>query len=466
HCFLTSIPYDISKLINLETFKAQCNELIILENVFTGLTSLKVLNLSINQITTIERSIFDIITLEKLIIYANSLELLPSNINNMRNRNLQIELFDNPLRLRLDEDPDNPELIFFEDVNQDILKNIGYDAIIMFQETGIEIKRGYTNMDLNVKAYYEELNIPADERLNLEEIKLCQAVEPGNHIKNQAQIEKTLEHIFREIDICYKEEKMNFLIRRINDYYFQDRNIIKTENPTKEYKKRNSIIDYFEFIIDEIYIMSIANKKKYAGEIIDNMVSDLNFEVKDSKDKNVTCLDGQGQIYISTYLNIIPDNRSMNAKEKIKRIITSLKEDILKKITAPGNEEEEEVEIFIKWKYILSEELGFQKETNLYAYLDKSDRTELYDKKYIVEQFFREFTLQRIRDEINKHLKIERLGNELYDQLNEYINYIYGRNEQRSKPFGIVDDGKFFQLQDEDVRKLLKPMGYLFIKKK
>ncbi|EPR77715.1 Leucine rich repeat protein, partial [Spraguea lophii 42_110] len=103
-CFLTSIPHGISKLINLETFKAEFNEIIILENVFTGITSLKVLDLSFNQISTIDENIFDIITLEKIDLYSNHIELLPSNINNTRNRNLQIDLFENPLRSGIDVD--------------------------------------------------------------------------------------------------------------------------------------------------------------------------------------------------------------------------------------------------------------------------------------------------------------------------------------------------------------------------
>ncbi|EPR77910.1 Leucine rich repeat protein [Spraguea lophii 42_110] len=53
-CFLTSIPRDISKLINLETFNAGGNEIIILDNVFTNMTSLKSLGLSFNQITNID----------------------------------------------------------------------------------------------------------------------------------------------------------------------------------------------------------------------------------------------------------------------------------------------------------------------------------------------------------------------------------------------------------------------------
>ncbi|EPR77703.1 hypothetical protein SLOPH_748, partial [Spraguea lophii 42_110] len=200
----------------------------------------------------------------------------------------------------------------------------------------------------------------------------------------------------------------------------------------KEYEKRNSIIDYFESIIDEIVIMLIEDKQEYSGTIIDSIVFGLNFKLNDNKDIDVRCLDGQGQVYINTYLSIKLGNGSINAKEKIKEIITKLKDDILRKITAPGNEKEE-VETFIKWKDLLSEELGFQKETNLFAHLDMSNKDKLYDKKYIIDQFFREFTFQTIKDEINRYLKIERLGTELYLDPSEYITYIYGENENSVK---------------------------------
>ncbi|EPR77704.1 Leucine rich repeat protein, partial [Spraguea lophii 42_110] len=102
-CFLTSIPHSISKLINLETFEAEFNQIITLENVFIGMT-LKFLNLSFNQIISIDRSIFDIYTLERLDLSFNNIELIPSNINNTRNRNLQIDLHENPLRSGIDVD--------------------------------------------------------------------------------------------------------------------------------------------------------------------------------------------------------------------------------------------------------------------------------------------------------------------------------------------------------------------------
>ncbi|EPR77959.1 Leucine rich repeat protein, partial [Spraguea lophii 42_110] len=128
-CFLTSISPGISKLINLEVLKASDNEIIILENVFTGMTSLKSLDLSFNRITNIDGNIFDIITLEELNLFFNRIKLLPSNINNMRNSNLQIDLCMNPLHLGIDADSQNLELIHIEQVNRDILGNIIYDRI-------------------------------------------------------------------------------------------------------------------------------------------------------------------------------------------------------------------------------------------------------------------------------------------------------------------------------------------------
>ncbi|EPR77712.1 hypothetical protein SLOPH_737 [Spraguea lophii 42_110] len=120
NCFLTRIPRGISKLINLEIFSASGNEIIILDNVFIGITSLKSLDFSLNQITNIDRSIFDIVTLENLDLSCNQIELLPFNINNMSNRNLQIDLRINPLR-------SNTELITIRQVSQDILRNIRYE---------------------------------------------------------------------------------------------------------------------------------------------------------------------------------------------------------------------------------------------------------------------------------------------------------------------------------------------------
>ncbi|EPR78620.1 Leucine rich repeat protein, partial [Spraguea lophii 42_110] len=157
-----------NNMLKLNLSYNRITELSIFDN---ALQSLKNFVLTSNQITIIDKNIFNIPTLEKLELDGNRIELLPSNINNMRNRPLRINLYGNPLRSRLDEDLDNPELISIEEVNRDILRNIRYGVIGTFQETDIEIiRREYTNMNLNVKTYYEKLNIPADERLNLEEI--------------------------------------------------------------------------------------------------------------------------------------------------------------------------------------------------------------------------------------------------------------------------------------------------------
>ncbi|EPR77969.1 Leucine rich repeat protein, partial [Spraguea lophii 42_110] len=200
HCFLISISSGISKLINLETFNAINNKIIILDNVFTDMNSLKLLDLSFNQIANIDRNIFDIVTLEELKLAFNYIELLPSNINNMSNRNLQIDLCRNPLYLGIDVNLFYPELITIEQISDDLLRNIRYDRIRTSQETDTEIRRKYINMDLNVKIYYEELNIPTDERLNLEEIKSCQIVKPGNHRKTKEEIKKISQDIFTQID--------------------------------------------------------------------------------------------------------------------------------------------------------------------------------------------------------------------------------------------------------------------------
>ncbi|EPR78145.1 Leucine rich repeat protein [Spraguea lophii 42_110] len=385
-CFLTSIPHGISKLINLETFKVAFNRIIILENVFMGMTSLKWLDLSFNRITTMDKTIFNIYTLKKLNLLFNYIELLPSNINNMINRNLQINLCRNPLHSGIDVDLQNPELISIDQVNHDIIRNIRYDRIRIFR-----IPED-ANFDLDVKKFYEKLNIPIDERLNFEKIKLCKTDKPAKHTKTRQEIEEMLQNIFNYITYK-KEEKLAILIRRIEVYYYYEDNPELIHDSFIDYQKRNSIIDHFESIVITMTGM-LTEKQEEVEEVLVRLLAHLNFNHNTTID-NVSCLDGQEEAFITTYLFLKQGNDCSSTDQKITEILANLKFEILKGITT-GKGEKEEAEVFLNWRNILSEELGFGKMTNLYGNI--SIIPELHDKKYIVEQFFMKFTFQSITD--------------------------------------------------------------------
>ncbi|EPR79026.1 Leucine rich repeat protein, partial [Spraguea lophii 42_110] len=324
NCFLTNIPPNISKLIKLETFNAGGNEIIILENVFTGMTSLKSLSLSFNQITNIDGSIFDMVTLEKLNLIFNRIELLPFNINNMSNRNLEINLCRNPLRLEIDTDLHNSELISIEQVNHDILRNIRYDRIRTF------IIPEDINLDLDVKKIYEELDIPIDKKLNLDMIRLCKTNKPQKHTKTRQEIEEMLQNIFKYI--TYKsEEKLTFLMRRIDVYYYYEDKPELIQNAYNDYQKRNSIIDHFESIVITMTEM-LPEKQGDVEEVLVRLLDQLGFKHNTIID-NVSCLDGQEEALIATYIFLKQGNVCNSAEQKIIEIITDLKFEILKSIT-------------------------------------------------------------------------------------------------------------------------------------
>ncbi|EPR78064.1 Leucine rich repeat protein, partial [Spraguea lophii 42_110] len=335
-CYLTSIPSGISKLINLETFTAEFNQIIILENVFIDMASLKSIGLSFNRITNIDGSIFDITTLEKLDLSSNQIELLPSNINNMKNRNLQVDLCGNPLHLGIDVNPLDPELIVIEQVDDDLLGNIIYDEIETF------IILDDTNLDLDVKKFYEELNIPINERLNLEKIKLCKMDKPANHTKTRQNTEEMLRSIFNQTNQYKSKEKLNFLLRRIESYYYYEDNLELIQDSLIDYQKRNSIIDHFEYIVITMIEM-LPEKQGDVEEVLVRLLDQLNFNYNTITDE-VYCLDGQEEAFIAIYLFLKQGNVCSSAEEKIIEIITNLKFDILKEIiTGKGDEEEAEV---------------------------------------------------------------------------------------------------------------------------
>ncbi|EPR78190.1 Leucine rich repeat protein, partial [Spraguea lophii 42_110] len=134
YCFLTEIPYGISKLINLKIFIANHNQIVELKNVFGSNSSLKLLELIHNQLNNVDESIFDMPALQELILYGNRIELLPARINNISNRRILIDLCRNPLLRQVDTDIQTPELITIDQVDQNILRNIRYTRLIIPNE--------------------------------------------------------------------------------------------------------------------------------------------------------------------------------------------------------------------------------------------------------------------------------------------------------------------------------------------
>ncbi|EPR77710.1 hypothetical protein SLOPH_746 [Spraguea lophii 42_110] len=190
----------------------------------------------------------------------------------MRNQNLHIDLRSNPLRLGIDVDLQNPELITIEQVNQDILINIRYGEIRIpgFPED--------INFDLDVKKIYEELNIPISEKLNLEKIRLCKIDKPGKHTKTKQEIKEMLRNIFDQTDSYKREEKLNFLMRRIETYYcYEDNQGLIQYSPT-DYRKRNSIIDYFESIVITTTEM-ILDKQENVEEAFVRLLDHLDLNI-------------------------------------------------------------------------------------------------------------------------------------------------------------------------------------------
>ncbi|EPR78234.1 Leucine rich repeat protein, partial [Spraguea lophii 42_110] len=311
-------------LINLEIFSASGNEIIILENISTGMTSLKSLDLSFNKIINIDESIFDITTLEELDLCGNLIELLPFNINNTRNWDLQIDLRTNPLLWGINIYFQNSGLITIEQVNQNILRNISYNEIRTFK-----IPED-TNLDFNTEKFYEELNIPINERLNLDKIKLCKIGKPENHTKTRKEIEEMLRNIFDRINSYKSKEKLNFLLRRIESYYYYENNPELIQDSLIDYQKRNSIIDHFESIIITMIEM-LPEKQEDVEEMFVRLLNQLNFNYNTTIDE-VYCLDGQEEAFIATYLFLKQGDVCNSAEQKIMEIFANFKFEILKGI--------------------------------------------------------------------------------------------------------------------------------------
>ena len=249
-CYLTYIPNNISRLTNLEVFIAQNNIIIEITNVFRSTLPLKLLDLSVNGITTIDEGIFDIITLEELILVNNHIEFLPPRINTVKNTNLKIDLSKNPIRPETDPYRPDSEMISIEEVNSDILKNKKYKTVR---------PRGYTrgtrfynhstliNSNLDIKEFYTRLNIPNNERLNLDKIKLCNLCKPQKYTMKKILIEKMLQNIFQHVSLYNEEEILSYLIELTSACYSHVTNHQPLDS--KPVIKQYSMLDYIESIV-------------------------------------------------------------------------------------------------------------------------------------------------------------------------------------------------------------------------
>lgn len=118
-------------------------------------------------------------------------------------------------------------------------------------------------------------------------------------------------------------------------------------------------------------------------------------------------------------------------------------------------------DIFLKWCNELSNELGFEEVTDLI--IENSQPDEFYDKIYILELFFEEFTYKAIVDEINKYLRNKRTCPKLYYNIREYVISVYGDTMELSNIFEYDDsDEDYIQLKEEGAHLLLKSMGYIY----
>ena len=95
----TSLPSEISRLINLEELLLDYNHLTFLPAEIGLLPKLKVLTLRHNQLKTLPKEIGDLKTLEYLIISSNLLKKLPKTIKHLQN--LQYLALDNNQLRRL-----------------------------------------------------------------------------------------------------------------------------------------------------------------------------------------------------------------------------------------------------------------------------------------------------------------------------------------------------------------------------
>ncbi|EPR78468.1 hypothetical protein SLOPH_2579, partial [Spraguea lophii 42_110] len=188
-------------------------------------------------------------------------------------------------------------------------------------------------------------------------IRLCKTNKPPKHKKTREEIEEMLQNIFN--CITYKrEEKLNFLLRRIKIYYCYEDNPELIQDSLIDCQKRNSIIDHFEAIVITMTEM-LPEKQDDVEETLVRLLDQLNFNHNTTTD-NVSCLDGQEEAFIATYIFLKQGNDCSSAEEKIIEIITNLKFEILKNITT-GKGEKEEAETFLNWRNILADELGFEK---------------------------------------------------------------------------------------------------------
>ncbi|EPR78409.1 Leucine rich repeat protein, partial [Spraguea lophii 42_110] len=413
-----------------------------------------------NQIVNIDKDIFDIPTLRNLMLYKNDIELLPAGINNISNRNVSIDLFQNPLLRQINTDIQNPELITIDQVHPDLLRNIRYNRDVILSEL---IVPDDINLDLNIKMFYQNLDIPINERLNLDIIKLCIPFKPKKHTKTKNQIKSMLHGIFQEVKPYKEEEKLAFLMRRIDVYYLYEDTAFHENTFSIDVQKRKSIINYLESIVMIMFKM-LPEKKDFIDDTLVRLLHGLKFNSYTTND-DVPCLDGQCEAVIEAYMRLKLGNDCSNAEHMIMEIIANFKIDILKAITT-GRGEIEEIEVFLNWKNKLSEELGFQKEINLYG--NMSIVQELHDKKYIAREFFNRFTYQTIRAEINKFLRDKESGFKLYNLLGEYVTSIYNEDIRMNDLFEFIQDDTdpngYIQLENEGTHLLLKWMGYLYKK--
>ncbi|EPR80116.1 Leucine rich repeat protein [Spraguea lophii 42_110] len=460
-CYLYSIPYNIFKLPNLVSVNLYFNSIIKLDNYFGFNGSLKELDISCNMIYSIDGSIFDIITLERLNLRCNRIYFLPAQINNISNNIIKINLHDNPLRPNDLLDQTNNRLISIEQVNSDIIRNIQFDRERLSRITDLSVlnRLQNKNFDIKVKDFYAGLNIPNNERLNLKKIKECKEIKPDGYKNSKEELKNILKNVFEYVKPFKEKEKLEFLMRKLYEYFgILDDEDQKLLRPTV-FAKVNSIVDYFESIFDMMNEIK-ESKKDFVDDIIVRLLNALNFKLDNTKD-DVPCLDGQGEAFIEAYMKLKLGGDYAVVDQKMMHIIADLKEEIIKNITT-GLGEKEELETFLAWKNILSEELGFQKVINLYG--NSSKISKLHDKKYILEQFFDRFTLQSITDEINKHLKKSESGLRFYNQVSEYISITVPEKDV-SNIFEYIqdddDDDGYLKLKNEGGEFILNLLGYL-----
>ncbi|EPR78006.1 hypothetical protein SLOPH_2506, partial [Spraguea lophii 42_110] len=98
---------------------------------------------------------------------------------------------------------------------------------------------------------------------------------PRNHAKTRKEIEEMLQNIFKYV--TYKrEEKLAFLMRRIDVYYYYEDNPELIQDSYNDYQKRKSIIDHFETIVI-IMTEMLPDKQEDIEEALIRLLNQLNF---------------------------------------------------------------------------------------------------------------------------------------------------------------------------------------------